>query len=178
MKNMQLSKRSHYALRAMVDLGIAQTVKRPLVRIGDLAEKENLPLAFLEQIFLQLKQAGYLDSKRGSQGGYFLAIPATEISVSDILHLFEGSLAPLPCVSRSAYTACSCPDESSCGTHILMAEVARAIAGVLDRVTLADVVKKSLRRVRRNKIAVPFVKMVLRRTPRKRKPAVKRKKRS
>ena len=170
---MQLSKRTHYALRALVDLGIAQALRHPLVRIGDLADKEALPLKFLEQIFLQLKQAGYIDSKRGSQGGYFLALPAAEIRMGDVLRLFEGALAPLPCVSRTAYAPCSCPDEASCGTHALMGEVYRAISAVLDRTTLADTVKKSLRKIRRNKTAVPFVKMVLRRSPRKRKPAAK-----
>jgi Rrf2 family protein len=170
---MKLSKRSHYALRALVDLGIAQALGHPLVRIGDLAEKENLPLKFLEQIFLQLKQAGYLDSKRGSLGGYFLALPAEEIRMGDVLRLLDGPLAPIPCVSRTAYAPCSCPDEASCGVHALMTEVFRAVTGVLDRVTLADTVKKSIRKIRRNKTAVPFVKMVLRRSPRKRKPARK-----
>lgn len=170
---MQLSKRTHYALRALVDLGIAQVLKNPLVRIGDLAEKEALPLKFLEQIFLQLKQAGYIDSKRGSQGGYFLALPAAEIRMGDILRLLEGPLAPLPCVSRSGYAPCTCPDEASCGVHALMGEVSRAVSAVLDRTTLADTVKKSLRKIRRNETAVPFVKMVLRRSPRKRKPAAK-----
>ncbi|MDD5350011.1 MAG: Rrf2 family transcriptional regulator [Chthoniobacteraceae bacterium] len=170
---MQLSKRSHYALRALVDLGIAQALGHPLVRAADLAEKEKLPLKFLEQIFLQLKQAGYLDSKRGSQGGYFLALPAGEIRMGAVLRLLEGPLAPLPCVSRTAYAPCTCPDEASCGVHALMTEISRAITGVLDQTTLADTVKKSLRKIRRNKTDVPFVKMVLRRSPRKRKPAAK-----
>jgi len=164
---MKVSKRCHYALRALVDMGMAAALGHPLVRIGDLAQKENLPLKFLEQIFLQLKEAGWIDSKRGKQGGYFLAVPASDILFGDVIRLLDGALAPIPCVSRSAYEPCSCPDEAHCGVHALMAEVHRAITEVLDRVTLADTVKKTLRKIRRNKAAIPFVKMVLRRAPRK-----------
>ncbi|MEI7957769.1 MAG: Rrf2 family transcriptional regulator [Verrucomicrobiota bacterium] len=164
---MKVSKRCHYALRALVDMGMAAVLGHPLVRIADLAQKENLPLKFLEQIFLQLKEVGWIESKRGKQGGYFLAVPASDILFGDVIRLLDGPLAPIPCVSRSAYQPCSCPDETHCGIHALMAEVHRAITDVLDRVTLADTVKKTLRKIRRNKAAIPFVKMVLRRAPRK-----------
>lgn len=150
-----------------MDLGVAQTLGHPLVRIGDLAQKENIPLKFLEQIFLQLKEAGYIESKRGKQGGYFLAVPAAEIAFGDVIRRIDGSLAPIACVSRSAYESCSCHDEMYCGLHALMAEVHRAITGVLDGVTLADTIKATLRKIRRNKAVIPFVKMVTRRSPRK-----------
>ena len=164
---MKVSKRCHYALRALVDMGMAEALGHPLVRIGDLAQKENLPVKFLEQIFLQLRDAGFLESKRGKQGGYLLAVPASNIRFGDIIRLLDGSLAPIPCVSRTAYEPCSCPDETHCGVHALMAEVHRVVTGVLDRVTLADIVKATLRKIRRNKVTVPFVKMVQRRSPRK-----------
>ena len=164
---MKVSKRCHYALRALVDLGMASALGHPLVQIGDLAQKENLPVKFLEQIFLQLREAGWIESKRGKQGGYLLAIPAAEIVLGDVIRLLEGPLAPIPCVSRSGYEPCSCPDEAHCGVHALMAEVHKALTGVLDRVTLADTVKTTLRKIRRNKAVVPFVKMVMRRSPRK-----------
>jgi len=166
---MKVSKRCQYALRALVDMGIAQALGCPLVRIGDLAQKENLPVHFLEQIFLQLKEAGYIESKRGKQGGYFLAMPAEEIKFGEVMRLLDGSLAPIPCVSRSAYEPCSCPDEAYCGVHLLMSEVHRAVTEIFDRVTLADIVKKTLRKFRRNKVTVPFVKMVMRASSSKRK---------
>jgi len=175
-KGMKVSKRCHYALRALVDLGMAQALNHPLVRIGELAKKENLPLKFLEQIFLQLKEAGYIESKRGKQGGYLLALSASEIKFGDVIRLLDGPLAPIPCVSRSGYEPCSCPDEAHCGVHALMAEVHRAITGVLDRVTLADTVRSTLRKIRRNKAAIPFVKSVLRRAPHKTAPKVVKKK--
>jgi len=173
---MKVSKRCQYALRALIDMGLAQALGHPLVRIGDLAKKENLPLKFLEQIFLQLKEAGYIESKRGKQGGYLLAKPASEINFGEVIRLLDGCLAPIPCVSRTAYERCSCPDEAHCGLHTLMAEVHQAVTGVLDRVTLADTVKRTLRKIRRNKAAIPFVKLVLQRVPRKRAPKAKPKK--
>lgn len=147
-------------MRALINMGIAQASGRPLVRILDLAEKENLPIKFLEQIFVQLKAAGYLESRRGNQGGYLLALPASEVKFGDVIRLIDGPLAPISCVSRTAYEPCCCPDEAHCGLRSLMGEVHRAVLGVLDRVTLADTVKSTLRRIRRNKASVPFVKMV------------------
>ena len=70
---MHLSKRGEYALRALIDLGLAAEQGRPLVRISELVEKEKLPAKFLEQIFIQLKEAGLIDARRGKTGGYFLA---------------------------------------------------------------------------------------------------------
>ena len=162
---MKLSKRSQYALRALVNLGIAQILGQPLVRIGDLAEKENLPLKFLEQIFLQLKQAGYIESKRGKQGGYLLAKPAAEIHFSEVILLLDGPLTPGEYAEPS--DPYPCPDDAYCGVHALMAQVNRAIAGVLDRLTLADTIKTTLRKIRRNKATVPFVKMLMRRSGRR-----------
>ena len=173
---MKVSKRCQYALRALVDMGLAQALGRPLVRIGDLAEKENLPLKFLEQIFLQLKEAGYIESKRGKQGGYLLAMPASDIIMGEVIYLIDGSLAPIPCVCHLAYERCSCPDEDHCGLHALMAEVHRAVSGILNRVTLRDTVRKTLRKIRRNKVEIPFLKMVARRSSRKAAPKTARRK--
>lgn len=113
---MKISKRCHYALRALVDLGIASALGHPLVQIGDLAQKENLPVKFLEQIFLQLREAGWIQSRRGKQGGYFLAVPAAEILFGNVIRLLDGPLAPLACVSRSGYEPCSCPMKPIAGS--------------------------------------------------------------
>lgn len=164
---MKVSKRCQYALRALMDLGIAQTLGNPLIRIGDLAQKENIPLKFLEQIFLQLKDSGYIESRRGKQGGYLLAVPAAEITFGEIIRQIDGPIAPIPCVSRSAYEPCTCPDEAHCGLHAVMAEVHEAITEILDGITLADSIKSTLRKIRRNKVVIPLVKMLTRRSPRK-----------
>src|SRR5512132_1283863 len=108
---MKLSKRGEYALRALIDLGLARELGRPQLQISELAEKEKLPVKFLEQILVQLKRAGYLDSKRGKNGGYSLRKPLKEIMIGDVIRSLEGPLAPIRCVSKTAYKPCTCPDE-------------------------------------------------------------------
>lgn len=153
---MRLSKRGEYALRALIDLGIARELGRPMLTIGELAEKERLPKKFLEQVLVQLKGGGYLDSKRGPRGGYFLRKSMKEIHIGDVVRMIDGPLAPIRCVSRTAYQPCTCPDPERCGLRILMEDVRSAISGILDRCTLADVVRVTLRGLRRDGVAGPF----------------------
>jgi Rrf2 family protein len=155
---MRLTKRGEYGLRAMIDLGIAQEVGRPLLQIAELAEKENIPIKFLEQILVELKEAGYLDSKRGKKGGYFLKMPMDTIKIGDVVRRMEGPLAPIPCVSQNFYERCSCPDEAHCGLRILMLDVRNAISNILDRYTLAQTVEVTLRKIRRDRAPLPFAK--------------------
>lgn len=154
---MRLSKRGEYALRALIDLGIAEELGRPLVRVSELVDKEHLPVTFLEQILFQLRQNGIVDAKRGRSGGYFLAKPMKEIRFGDIVRLIDGPLAPIPCVSQTAYEACTCPDESHCGLRMLMMDVRNAISRILDQYTLDDVVQVTLRKIRRDGVAIPFL---------------------
>ena len=154
---MKLSKRCEYALRALIDLGVAAELGRPVLQLSELAAKEKLPVKFLEQIFIQLKAAGYVKSTRGKLGGYSLAKPARRIRFGPVIRLIEGQLAPISCVSVVAYGRCSCPDEAHCGLRMLMFDVRNAIAKILDRYTLADTVEITLRKLRRDGIASPFV---------------------
>ncbi len=154
---MKLSKRGEYALRALIDFGIAQELGRPLLKIGELVAKERLPVKFLEQILTQLRGGGYIETKRGKAGGYFLAKPAREISLGQVIRLIDGPLAPISCVSVTAYERCSCPDEDHCGLRMLMLDVRNAIARILDRYVLADVVSITLRKMRRDGVAIPFM---------------------
>jgi Rrf2 family protein len=158
---MNLSKRSEYALRALIDLGIARELGRPILQVSELAGKEKLPVKFLEQILTQLRGAGYVETKRGKLGGYSLAKSADRIKIGAVIRLLDGPLAPIPCVSRTAYQRCSCPDEAHCGLRMLMLDVRNAIARVLDRVTLEQVVEITLRKMRRDKITVPFASQAL-----------------
>ena len=155
---MKLTKRGEYALRALIDLGQAQEIGCPMLQIGELARKENIPVKFLEQILVALKEAGYLDSKRGKSGGFFLKQPMDTIRIGEVIRKIEGPLAPIRCVSQTAYARCSCPDEAHCGLRMLMLDVRNAIAGVLDRYTLAQTVEVTLRRLRRDKAPLPFAK--------------------
>jgi Rrf2 family protein len=153
---MRLTKRGEYALRALIDLGLAQQLGRPILQIAELARKENIPIKFLEQILVQLKEAGYLGSKRGKQGGYFLAKPMDTIKIGDVVRTLDGPLAPIPCVSQTAYERCSCPDEAHCGLRMLMLDVRNAIANILDRYTLEQAVEITLRKIRRDRAPLRF----------------------
>jgi len=154
---MKLSKRGEYALRALIDLGIASELGWPMLQISELAAKEKLPIKFLEQIFAQLKTAGYVESRRGKFGGYSLARPMKRIKFGAVIRLIDGPLAPIRCVSQTSYARCSCPDEVHCGLRMLMFDVRNAISTVLDRFTLADIVAITLRKYRRDKVAPPFL---------------------
>jgi Rrf2 family protein len=153
---MKLSKKGEYALRALIDLGIAAEVGRSLVQVTELAGREKLPVKFLEQIMMLLKEAGLIESRRGKFGGYRLARPAGEIIIGQVVRLIDGPLAPIGCVSQTAYEKCSCPDEMHCGLRMLMLDVRNAITSILDRYSLADVVEVTLRKMRRDGVPLPF----------------------
>jgi len=154
---MKLSKRAEYALRALIDLGIASELGWPMLQISELASKEKLPIKFLEQIFTQLKAAGYVKSRRGKFGGYSLARPMNWIKFGAVIRLIDGPLAPIRCVSQTSYARCSCPDEIHCGLRMLMFDVRNAISTILDRCTLAEIVEITLRKYRRDKVTPPFL---------------------
>ena len=153
---MKLSKRGDYSIRSLINLGIAAEVGRSLVRVSELAASEQLPVKFLEQILQLLKDAGLVQSERGKFGGYRLAKPTRDIRIGEVVRLIDGPLAPIGCVSQTAYVKCTCPDEAHCGLRMLMLDVRNAIAGILDRYTLADVVEVTLRKLRRDGLPLPF----------------------
>jgi Rrf2 family protein len=153
---MKLSKRGEYALRSLINLGIAAKVGRSLVRVTELAQSEDMPVKFLEQVVQQLREAGYVESERGKHGGYRLAKPASKITIGEVVRLVDGPLAPIGCVSLSAYEKCSCPDEVHCGLRMLMLDVRNAIAAILDRYTLADVVEVTTRKMITSGLTLPY----------------------
>jgi Rrf2 family protein len=137
-----LSHKSKYALKAMLALS-EEYGKGPLL-ISDIAVREKIPRRFLELILLELKNQGVLRSKKGKGGGYMLSAPPSRVSVGHVLRMLEGPLAPLPCVSKTAYEKCEeCVDEKSCGVRLLMKEVRDATAAILDSTTFEDVLKRS-----------------------------------
>jgi len=153
---MKLTKRGEYVFRALINLGIAQEMGKEVVSMTELAKTDNLPLKFAEGVVQELRNAGYVATKRGKFGGYFLAKPMAEITMGEIARRIDGPLAPIPCASQTAYQPCTCPDEDHCGLRIIMIDVRNAIANVLDRYTLADVVGVTLRKMRRDQVPVPF----------------------
>jgi Rrf2 family protein len=153
---MHLTKKGEYALRALINLGIAEEVGRSHVSVSELTGMSQLPLKYVEQILHQLRLAGYVDTRRGKYGGYFLRKPAKEIKIGEVVRLLDGPLAPISCASQTAYARCTCPDEAHCGLRMLMIDVRNAISNILDKYSLAEVVEVTMRRMRRDKIPLPF----------------------
>ena len=153
---MKVSKRCEYALRALINLGIAAEVGRSLVQISELAETEHMPVKFLEQIMKDLRAHGYVASERGKFGGYRLKRATSSIPIGEVVRLFDGPLAPIGCVSQTAYKRCSCPDEAHCGLRMIMLDVRNAIAAIVDRYTVADLVSVTLRKMRASGHIPPF----------------------
>ncbi len=132
---MKLSRKGEYALRAMIVLGV-EYGGGP-TQIQEIADRERIPKKFLEQILLELKRAGLLESTRGVGGGYRLIKPPEEVTVAQIVRIIDGPLAPLSCVSRLAHV--KCPEQDGCGLYKVMKDVRDAIADVLENVTVADI---------------------------------------
>lgn len=141
---MRLSKRGEYGLRAMIMLAepAPSKISPAMMQIKEISEREQISSKFLEQILLALKNAGLLHSKMGIGGGYYLARPASEITLGQIFRVLDGPVAPIRCVSQMAYESCGCPDEETCGLRLVMGDVRKAIADILDNTSLADVKKR------------------------------------
>src|SRR5919112_5827674 len=132
-----LSKKSKYAIKAL--LRLAEHPPGEPMRIADLARAEQIPAKFLEFILLGLRNNGVLQSRKGKGGGYLLARDPSEISLGQIVRMFDGPLAPVPCASQTAYQRCAdCRNEAVCGVHLAMKEVRDATVRVLDGTSLAD----------------------------------------
>jgi len=136
---MKLSRKGEYALRAMIVLGL-EYGGGP-IQIREIAQRENIPKKFLEQILLELKRAGLVESTRGVGGGYSLIKRPEEITLAKVIRTVDGPLAPLSCVSQLAHV--KCPEQDTCGLYRVMKDVRDAIAGILEGVTVADICARS-----------------------------------
>ena len=136
---MRFSKKSEYALRALIEL--RHTYGQKIMRRSQLAQGQRIPLGFLEGILLSLKHAGIVTSQRGVEGGFRLIKPPKDITLGRVIRTLDGPLAPIGCVSKTAYRKCDdCPyaEKPMCPIQNVMLEVRNAIAGVLDHYTLED----------------------------------------
>ena len=147
-----ISKKSKYALRALFEL--ARRYEQGPVLIAELSDRHRIPKKFLELILLELRNKGILGSKKGKGGGYFLARAPSAISVGEIIRALDGSLAPVPCVSQTAYRTCEeCADEATCGIRAVMQDVRDTTAKILDQESLADMLRREeLLAQKKNKI--------------------------
>jgi len=124
---------------ALAEIGVGEAMQ-----IADLAKQEAIPKKFLEQILLDLKHQGLINSRRGKLGGYTLIKAPEEISIGRIVRLIEGPIAPLSCLSKMAYQRCDdCRDETNCRVRRVFAESYEATVAILERTTLKDALANS-----------------------------------
>jgi Rrf2 family protein len=132
-----LTKKAKYGLKAIVYLAGVAPGKTALV--ADIAEANQIPKKFLDAILGELRNAGFVHSKKGKGGGYMLARAAEEIGVGAVIRVLDGPLAPIQCASKTVYRRCDdCTDETHCAVRLVMLEAREAIANVLDRTTVAQ----------------------------------------
>lgn len=131
-----ISKKTKYGLKALSHIARQEG---KMVSIGSIAQRENIPHKFLESILLLLRKSGFLGSKKGKGGGYYLLKDPAEIYMVDIMRILEGPIAPVACVSLNYYEKCEdCPDEATCSLNKLMVQVRDANLKVLRSTTLED----------------------------------------
>ena len=131
-----LSHKAQYAFRALTYL-VNKYDEGPVL-ISEIARKKKIPLKFLENILLELKHAGILESKKGKGGGYFIKESPSKTSVASVVRIVDGPIAMLPCVSLNFYERCKNCDELNCGLHNIMEKVRDATLNVLEKRTLKD----------------------------------------
>ena len=132
-----ISNKAKYAFRAL--LTVASAPVGEAMTSAEIARRYSIPHKFLEQILLDLKKAGILDSRRGKSGGYVMLRPPDTVTFGEVLRLFEGPLAPLPCLSRQSYRRCEdCVNEATCEIRREFGRAYDASRQVLDSRTLAD----------------------------------------
>ncbi len=132
-----LSKKTKYGLKALTYLA-SQKNKQP-VQIAEISKNENISQKFLESILLTLRKTGFLGSKKGKGGGYYLIKQPSEIPMTSVIRVLEGPIAMVPCVSLNFYEKCNdCPDEKKCAVNKLMLQIRDSNLEVYRRTTLAD----------------------------------------
>ena len=131
-----LSNKAQYAFRALTYL--ADKYNEGPVLISDIARKKKIPLKFLENILLELKKAGILESKKGKGGGYYIKQDPAKTSIAAVVRIVNGPIAMLPCVSLYFYQRCKNCDEKNCGLHDVMEGVRDATLNILEHRTLKD----------------------------------------
>jgi len=136
-----LSKKTKYAIKALVIMG--KNMDKPPMQISKIAEEERIPKKFLEQILLDLRNAGYLYSKKGAGGGYSLNKDPKEIYLVSIMRLTGGPIAMVPCASLNFFHKCEeCQEETTCGIRDVFINVRDATLKILSETSIADVIDR------------------------------------
>ncbi len=133
---MKLSTRGRYGVRALLDLAVHRG--EGLVLLRDIALRQGVSLAYLEHLITPLIAAGLVKSTRGARGGVLLLRPPSEIKLSEVVQLLEGSIAPVDCVDNPDI----CQRSAFCVTRDIWSEMREAMSQVLDSTTLQDLIER------------------------------------
>lgn len=136
---MHISYKGDYALKAMLELALQYP--KGVMTITDLAKRADIPFKFLEQVLLDLKRAGFLQSRRGTRGGYLLAKNPAKITLGQVIRFIEGPIEPIVCANRkSIYKGCK--DIYNCVLRDIWVRVSEATSEIVDKITFQDLVKR------------------------------------
>jgi Rrf2 family protein len=136
-EHVNISMKSRYAVRALTELArVEQTQAGKPVRLGEIAERRQMPLQFLEQVFSALRRGGIVRSRRGAAGGYALARPADDITVLDVVAALDGVPSPAEC------TQGRCDQVDRCGASSVWIEAQQALEDVLTATTIGDLLRR------------------------------------
>lgn len=136
-----ISKKTKYAINALVYL--AKRNQEGPILISEVADSENIPRKFLETILLELKKAGILASKKGKGGGYYLIKNPDDVNMAEVMRLFDGAIALLPCVTYMYYERCDeCKNEDTCGIRDVFLELRNATVEFMKSATLTDIISR------------------------------------
>jgi len=135
-----LSSRAKYATRAILHLAVHEADGPVLIQ--DIADAQNIPLKYLQQILVSLKVAGFVKSRKGPGGGYVLARTPGEIMLGAVLRSMDGPIAPISCVSVTQHSECGCPDPETCALRSAFKDVRAAISAVLDATSFQELADK------------------------------------
>lgn len=131
-----------YAIKALITLAEEQAAGGSSLRIEEIANRSNTPKRFLEHILIDIRNAGVIGSRRGRDGGYLLIKSPDSITISDVLRMIDGPIAPLPCLSRRAYQRCDdCDDEATCKIRKVFGDLYAAYLLMVESLTLADLLR-------------------------------------
>lgn len=134
-----ITQKMKYALKSMMVLADERAGAGNALRIEEIARRAETPKRFLEHILLEIRNAGYIASIRGRNGGYLLIKEPAAIPLSELLRMIDGPIAPLTCLSRRAYQRCDdCADETTCRIRKVFAEVFWSYLLLIESLTLAD----------------------------------------
>jgi len=145
---MRISNKGDYALKSVLEL--SQRYGKGVLSINDLSSKIHAPKKFLERILVDLKKGGFVESRRGNEGGYTLARPPAQIRLGDVVQFIDGPVDPIPCV-KECYT--DCEDRETCVFRDIWQEVSHVTLGIINAVTFEDLVNKA----RSHKEAIAYV---------------------